>query len=96
MSQVFKVFQFDFQNWNPSLRSKKVTIAPTLIEDAGARGDVCNAVVFWFELQLNDEITVSTSPYGPKQESCRRLQAIEYAAPVKIHSGNGVAFFKLT
>lgn len=31
---------------------------------------VCNAVAFWFELQLDERATLSTSPYAAKARGC--------------------------
>ena len=33
-------------------------------------GGICNAMAFWFELQLDEEASLSSSPYVDKVPSC--------------------------
>lgn len=37
---------------------------------------VCNAVAFWFDLQLDETTTLSTSPYAAKARTSMRAAAV--------------------
>jgi hypothetical protein len=46
---------------------------------------VFNAMAFWFDLQLDDEEELSTSPYGAKGQTWQ--QAVQYFEEIKVDKG---------
>ena len=75
LSQPFDVFFFDFRNpvLNPEV---KEIIVPVTHDGA------LNAVVFWFELFLDEETTLTTSPSA--QEKTAWNQAIQYLPTIEV------------
>ena len=61
------------------------------VSDGGASPSVCNAVAFWFELDMDDEgeITLSTSPHqGTKGQTWQ--QAVQYLEEFEVRAGDVV------
>ena len=55
------VFSFDFYDASRYMRPDETVLHFDVNEEG-----VCNAIAMWFELDLDDEITLSTSPYEEK------------------------------
>lgn len=77
LTDVFEVFDFDFTDG--SIRPTRKTLQVSTIE-----GGMCHAVVFWFRLYLDDEVSLETSP---EVEGCW-VQAIQiFKQPVSLPAG---------
>ena len=88
LSAPFETFAFDFYDVAPeTLASETMRLKPPIVADG-----VCNAVAFWFELELGvDErgnaITLSTSPYdGTKGQTWQ--QAVQYLEEFAVRAGD--------
>src|SRR5437868_13321236 len=57
LSEVFPVFHFDFAGDRNDPRQKMLKIPIT-------KSGSFNAIVFWFQMQLDEETTFSTAPNG--------------------------------
>ncbi len=57
-----------------------------LMEIPITRGGVFNAVAFWFELQLDETITYSTSPYTNQGKTWQ--QAVQFFEELKVTKGS--------
>ncbi len=67
MSAPFEVFRFDFQRDALMSRENKIHLVPQ-------RTGFCDAVVFWFELKLDDDNILSN---GPKNKKSHWMQAVQ-------------------
>ena len=88
LSAPFETFAFDFYDVTPETLAPETRRAkPPIVADG-----VCNAVAFWFELELGvDEhgnaITLSTSPYdGTKGQTWQ--QAVQYLEEFAVKTGD--------
>ena len=88
LSAPFETFAFDFYDVTPETLAPETRRAkPPIVADG-----VCNAVAFWFELELGvDEhgnaITLSTSPYdGTKGQTWQ--QAVQYLEEFAVNTGD--------
>ena len=61
-----EAFAFDFADWRTNMAPAEMLLRLPI--DCGG---VWNAVAFWFELELDEEISLSTSPYVDK--ACTQL-----------------------
>lgn len=96
LTNPFEAFRFDFTADPPALSSKVISVPVK-------RDGVCHAFVFWFEMQLDDEISISNRP-GSATHWEQALQCLEKATPVQAgktinilaqHDCNSISF-KLT
>ena len=55
---------FDFYEWRANMAPAEAALRLQV-----TRAGVWNAVAFWFDLQLDEETQLSTSPHGPKVHS---------------------------
>lgn len=55
LTAPFEVFSFDFEGEAILPARKKISIPVT-------RGGACHAVVFWFDMQLDEEVSISNEP----------------------------------
>ena len=76
-----EALSFDFYEHEANMRpgEKRVSIPVT-------RDGVFNAVVFWFDLQLDEENTLSTSPFGAKGRTWQ--QALQLVEEVAVQKGD--------
>ena len=88
LSAPFPFFAFDFYDVSPStLAPEEKKIRAPIVADG-----TCNAVAFWFELELGadangDAITLSTSPYdGTKGQTWQ--QAVQYLEEFVVRTGD--------
>jgi predicted RNA methylase len=81
LSEPMRVFDFDFHHVNGGSTKQLSTTA-------SASGTV-NAVVMWFDLQLDEEEVLSTNPYIPGKGPTWQ-QAIQFVQGVAIHQGDPV------
>eukprot|EP00210_Caulerpa_lentillifera_P001723 g1655.t1 len=92
-----KAFSFDFYQIEECLENQK-----SEMEFTATQSGILNAVVFWFELFLDDERTLSTSPYDGNSKSTwgqavQWLQEREVVKGTRIyllakHDTNGFSF----
>jgi len=69
MSQVFEVFSFDFYKSCGDAQQKEISVPVT-------SDGVCDAVAFWFDLNLDEEISIHTAPVEPGEEDTCWMQAV--------------------
>ncbi len=55
LSEPFEVFRFDFEREAIAASRKKISVPVT-------RDGRCHAVIFWFDMQLDEEISISNEP----------------------------------
>ncbi len=55
LTEPFEVFRFDFEREAILPARKRIAVA-------AARGGTCHAVVFWFDMRLDEEISISNEP----------------------------------
>ena len=75
LSQPFDVFFFDFRN-PVCVAEKKDVIVPV------THDGTLNAVIFWFELFLDEETTLTTSPFAKEKTAWN--QAIQYLPTIEV------------
>jgi len=76
LSEVFEMARFDFRRLPAEERSQPVTVRVTA--DGAAQ-----AVAFWFDLQLDDAITLSTAPGGDSTHWRQALTFFERDRPLR-------------
>lgn len=74
LTQVFDIFVFDFAEASPSQQVENMEIVIS-------RDGIVSALVIWFDLILDEEIVVSTSPFGPADRTLGLGQGIVYLQP---------------
>ena len=83
LAEPSKVFSFDFYDVQQCAMDNQ----NILTFDITTEG-VCNAVAMWFKLHLDDEISLSTSPYEEKGPTWQ--QAVQYIKEVKLEKGDQI------
>jgi len=76
LSEVFEMARFDFRRLPAEERSQSVTVRATA--DGAAQ-----AVAFWFDLQLDDAISLSTAPGGDSTHWRQALTFFERDRPLR-------------
>ena len=61
LGPVVEALAFDFADWRANMAPAEMSLRLSIVH-----GGVWNAVAFWFELELDDETRLSTSPYDAK------------------------------
>ena len=61
LGPVVEAFAFDFADWRTNMAPAEMRLRLQI-----DHGGVWNAVAFWFELGLDEETRLSTSPYADK------------------------------
>ncbi len=61
LGPVVEAFCFDFTDWRTNMAPAEMRLRLPIGHDG-----VWNAVAFWFELELDEEASLSTSPYADK------------------------------
>ena len=84
LSEPFDVFEFDFQH---QYRREFVKIEPQskFFDVEMTEDGVASAVVFWWELQLTEDIVLSTSPF--EDYSLHWKQAVQYIPEIRCNAG---------
>jgi type II protein arginine methyltransferase len=77
LSEVFEVVRFDFRRLPGEERSRPVTVRAT------ADG-VAQAVAFWFDLQLDDAVSLSTGPGSDSKHWRQALTFFERDRPLRL------------
>ena len=78
MSEIFDIFVFDFA-------VAKVEQQVEEMEIIISRDGIVSALVIWFDLILDEEIVVSTSPFGDPSRTLGLGQGIVYLQPAECH-----------
>ena len=77
LSDVFDLFVFDFAT---AVVQEQVEHMDVAIE----RDGIVSALVLWYDLILDDEIVVSTSPFVPPERALRYGQGLVYLQPAEV------------
>lgn len=81
LAEPIQVFSIDFQDWQHNMQPAEAILGVDFTQ-AG----VFNAVAMWFDLHLDEESSLSTSPYledkGPTWQ-----QAVQWVEEVKVEPG---------
>ena len=75
LAEPFEVFRFDFTQGVIASDSKLISVPVK-------REGVCHAILFWFDMQLDDEISISNRP-GSLTHWEQALQCLEQDVPVR-------------
>ncbi|HYP26490.1 MAG TPA: 50S ribosomal protein L11 methyltransferase [Blastocatellia bacterium] len=75
LAEPFEVFRFDFTRGVIAPDSKLISVPVK-------REGVCHAILFWFDMQLDDEISISNRP-GSLTHWEQALQCLEQEVPVR-------------
>lgn len=75
LTAPFEVFRFDFER-------ELILPAHKIISPPVTRGGTCHAVVFWFDMQLDDEISISNEP-GSTTHWEQAIQCLEHEVTVQ-------------
>ena len=91
MSEVFDLFVFDFNE-------AKVEQAVEEMDIIISKDGIVSALVLWFDLILDEEIVVSTSPFGEPERTLQMGQGIVYLQPseCRVKRGSTVPFVAAT
>ena len=81
-----EIFSFDFYEWETNM-----TPAKKLVDFTVDTPGVVNAIAFWFDLHLDDEIKLSTSPYAEKGPTWQ--QAVQYIEELRVEEGSLVPVY---
>ena len=81
LAEPTKVFSFDFYDVQQCALDNQNILTFDITTDG-----VCNAVAMWFKLHLDDEISLSTSPYEEKGPTWQ--QTVQYIKEVKLEKGD--------
>ena len=96
LSKPVKVFDFDFYQSEENVMPTQKQVEFQLEEDG-----IVNAFAFWFDLQLDEENHLSTSPYSDKgktwQQAVQHIEEIRVAKDSKLpvvarHDTYGISF----
>jgi hypothetical protein len=79
------VFDFDFNNYVENLKPAQSSLEFDIEEDG-----VFNAIAFWFKLELDDEIELTTSPHVGAQKGKTWQQAVQYIEELKVKKGDSM------
>jgi len=74
LTEVFDIFVFDFAEDSPSQQVENMEIVIS-------KDGIVSALVIWFDLILDEEIVVSTSPFGAPERTLGLGQGIVYLQP---------------
>jgi len=74
LTEVFDIFVFDFAEDSPTQQVENMEIVIS-------KDGIVSALVLWFDLILDEEIVVSTSPFGPPDRTLGIGQGIVYLQP---------------
>ncbi|KAK9803026.1 hypothetical protein WJX72_005333 [[Myrmecia] bisecta] len=80
VSKPVPVMSFDFYESDLNMTPHEVTLALPITADG-----VANAVAFWFDLQLDEETELSTSPYADKGATWQ--QAVQWIPELHVRKG---------
>ena len=80
-----EVFDFDFNNYVENLKPAQSSLEFDIEEDG-----VFNAIAFWFKLELDDEIELTTSPHVGAQKGKTWQQAVQYIEELKVKKGDSM------
>ena len=83
LSDPVEVFTFDFYEVESFMRPEEMVLDFKITSDG-----VVNAVAMWFDLHLDEEITLSTCPYAEKGPTWQ--QAVQWMPEMKVRQGEQV------
>ena len=79
-------FNFDFYDWEENMRAKEEKMSFEITEKG-----VFNAIAFWFDLELDDEITLTTNPFAEHgKKGATWQQAVQYVEELQLHPGDSL------
>ena len=83
LTDVFDIFVFDFAEASPEQQVENMEIVIS-------REGIVSALVIWFDLILDEEIVISTSPFGDPAHALGLGQGIVYLQPgeAKVQRGS--------
>jgi len=79
-----KVFSFDFYDVETSMKPEETVLNFEISENG-----VVNAIAMWFDLHLDEESSLSTSPYAEKGPTWQ--QAVQWMPEVRVKPGEQLA-----
>jgi hypothetical protein len=81
LADPVRVFDFDFRDWEHNMQP-----AEAVLDVSFTQAGVCNAVAMWFEVHLDEESSLSTSPYrGDKGPTWQ--QAVQWVEELRVEPG---------
>jgi len=83
LADPMKVFSFDFYEIEKCALDNENNLTFEMDKEG-----TCNAIAMWFKLHLDEEITLSTSPYEEKGPTWQ--QAVQYIKEVKVQEGDTI------
>ena len=83
MSEVFDIFVFDFAENGVEQMVEEMEIIVS-------RDGIVSALVIWFDLILDEEIVISTSPFGDRARTLGLGQGINYLQPSECRVKRGI------
>lgn len=83
LAPPLKVFSFDFYDLEQCITQNESHLSFE-VQQSG----VCNAIAMWFRLHLDEETSLSTSPYQDKGPTWQ--QAVQYIEEVKCNEGETI------
>ncbi|KAK9846546.1 hypothetical protein WJX81_006344 [Elliptochloris bilobata] len=81
LADPIEAMAFDFYEAAEDMAPAEVALRASAIA-----GGICNAVAFWFELQLDEAATLSTSPYAAKGPTWQ--QAVQWVEETRLMPGD--------
>jgi predicted RNA methylase len=79
-----KVFSFDFYDVEKSMKPEEIKLNFEISENG-----VVNAIAMWFDLHLDEENSLSTSPYAEKGPTWQ--QAVQWMPEIRVKPGEQLA-----
>lgn len=77
-----EIFAFDFYEREANMRPDR-----RLIEFTAERDGIANAIAFWFDLHLDADTTLSTSPHGAEGSGSTWQQSVQYIEELRVEEG---------
>ncbi|KAL0046712.1 hypothetical protein WJX82_008116 [Trebouxia sp. C0006] len=81
LGPAVQALAFDFYDAEANMKPSEVCMQLP-IQHSG----ICNAIAFWFELDLDEQTQLSTSPYCEKGPTWQ--QAVQWMPEVEVHAGS--------
>ena len=79
-------FNFDFYAWEENMRPKEEAMSFEITEEG-----TFNAIAFWFDLELDEEITLTTNPFAEHGEKgATWQQAVQYVEELTLKAGDSL------
>ena len=79
-------FNFDFYAWEENMRPREVPISFEITEEG-----TFNAIAFWFDLELDEETTLTTNPFAEHGEKgATWQQAVQHVEELTLKPGDSL------